>query len=182
MRYEWQRTGLPFSKTNEACGVKDAATRKYFTKDHLWYFPPPEMMEKLATYANKYGKLTVHPYFSLIARLAVTAEEWGKMRAKWNHVHSLTNVWSEPPMHGIERMKNRDAKAAHANQKPLNLIERIIAASNDPGDTIWEPFGGLCSAAIVSLQTGRNCFSAEINPDFYKMARVRILHQTQRLL
>ena len=31
LRYEWGRTGIPFSKTNEACGVKDAATRKYFT-------------------------------------------------------------------------------------------------------------------------------------------------------
>lgn len=40
LRHEWQRTGLPLCKTNEACGVKNAATRKYFTKDHLWYFPP----------------------------------------------------------------------------------------------------------------------------------------------
>lgn len=182
LRYEWQRTGLPFSKTNEACGVKDAATRKYFTKDHLWYFPPPEMMEKLAIYANKYGKLTAIPYFSLDGAVAVTAEQWGKMRAKWNHIHSLTNVWSEPPIHGMERIKTREAKAAHANQKPLSLIERIIAASSDTGDTVWEPFGGLCSASVVSLQIGRKCFSAEINPAYYKLARTRILHQTLRLL
>lgn len=93
----------------------------------------------------------------------------------------LTNVWSEPPIHGIERIKTRDAKAAHANQKPLSLIERIIAASSDAGDTVWEPFGGLCSASVVSLQIGRKCFSAEIHPDFYHMARNRLLHQTQRL-
>lgn len=53
LRSEWLRTGLPLSKTNEACGVKNAATRKYFTQDHLWYFPPPEMMVKLADYANQ---------------------------------------------------------------------------------------------------------------------------------
>ena len=41
LRYEWERTGLPLYKTNEACGVRNAATRKYFTKDHLWYYPPP---------------------------------------------------------------------------------------------------------------------------------------------
>lgn len=29
LRYEWSRTGLPFSKTNVACGVVDAATREY---------------------------------------------------------------------------------------------------------------------------------------------------------
>ena len=55
LRYEWGRTGLPFSKTNDACGVKNAATRKYFTKDHLWYYPPPKAFEKIAEYANKHG-------------------------------------------------------------------------------------------------------------------------------
>jgi site-specific DNA-methyltransferase (adenine-specific) len=37
LRHEWQRSGLHFSKANEACGVKSAATRKYLTKDWLWY-------------------------------------------------------------------------------------------------------------------------------------------------
>lgn len=43
LRREWLRSGLPLNKTNEACGVKNAATRKYFTDDHLWYFPPPDI-------------------------------------------------------------------------------------------------------------------------------------------
>ena len=45
LRHEWLRTDLPLSMTNEAAGVKNAATRKYFTKDHLWYFPPPDAFE-----------------------------------------------------------------------------------------------------------------------------------------
>jgi len=35
---EWQRTGLAGKRANEACGVKDVATRKYLDKGHLWYF------------------------------------------------------------------------------------------------------------------------------------------------
>lgn len=34
--HEWQRAGLPLYKANEACGVKNAATRKYLTQDWLW--------------------------------------------------------------------------------------------------------------------------------------------------
>ncbi len=177
LRYEWQRTGLPFSKTNEACGVKNAATRKYFTQDHLWYFPPPETVERLAVYANTYGKPTDWPYFSLDGKLPITAAQWERMRAKWNHTHSLTNVWSEPAIRGNERLKDRNAKCLHANQKPLCLIERIIAASSDPGDVVWEPFGGLCSAAVVSLRIGRRCFSTEINPEYYPLAQSRILQE-----
>jgi len=176
LRYEWQRTGLPFSKTNEACGVKNAATRKYFTKDHLWDFPPPEMMERIAIYANEHGQPTKWPYFSLDGNSFVTAQEWSRMRAKWNHIHGVTNVWSVPAVRGTERLKNTQAKCVHANQKPLSLIEQIIVASSDPMDVVWEPFGGLCSAAIASQKKNRRCYcySAEINPDYYELAKMRI--------
>ncbi len=174
LREEWQRSGLPLSRTNEACGVKNAATRKYFTQCHLWYFPPPEMMARLVAYANEHGEQAGRPYFSLDGKVPVTAAQWAKMRAKWNHNHGITNVWSEPAVRGSERLKSHQAKSAHANQKPLRLIERIIAASSDEGDVVWEPFGGLCPAAIVSLRTKRLCFSAELNESFYSLASERL--------
>jgi len=177
LRHEWLRSGLPLYKTNEACGIKNAATRKYFTQDHLWYFPPPLMMERLAAYANKHGKQTLWPYFSLDGNTSVEADQWEHMRAKWNHMHSFTNVWSEPAVRGDERIKDNKARIVHANQKPLRLIERIITASSDSGDAVWEPFGGLCSAAVACLRTNRRCFSAEINPDYYSLARTRLLQE-----
>lgn len=174
LREEWQRSGLPLSRTNAACGVKNAATRKYFTRCHLWYFPPPEMMERLVAYANEHGDPAGRPYFSLDGSKPVTAAEWGGMRAKWNHRHGVTNVWSEPAVRGSERLKNDRTKAAHANQKPLRLIEQIVTAASDAGDVVWEPFGGLCPSAVVSLRTGRRCFSAELNETFYALARERL--------
>jgi DNA methylase len=182
LRSEWLRTGLPLSKTNEACRVKNAATRKYFTQDHLWYFPPPDMMERLAEYANRHGKPTAQPYFSIDGKQPVSAAQWVKMRAKWNHSHGVTNVWSEPAVRGIERLKDEQAKCIHANQKPLRLIERIILASSDPGDIVWEPFGGLCSVAIASLQTGRRCYSAEMLPEYYDLAKNRLEREEQVLV
>lgn len=174
LRNEWLRSGLPLSKTNEACGVKNAATRKYFTQCHLWYFPPPEMMEKLAAYADEYGKPTEVPYFSLDGKTHLTAEAWAKMRAKWNHKHGITNVWYEPAVRGKERFKTDKFKSAHANQKPLKLISQIIEASSDEGDVVWEPFGGLCSTAIAAFHTNRRCYSAEINENYYSFAASRL--------
>lgn len=174
LRKEWLRSGLPLSKTNQACGVKNAATRKYFTQCHLWYFPPPEMMERLSAYANHNGIPTDHPYFSLDGTNHLTAEQWAGMRAKWNHVHGITNVWAEPPVRGSERLRDRNAKIVHSNQKPLRLVDLAIRASTDAGDVVWEPFGGLCSAAVASLQGDRRCFSAEINPEIYLAAVERV--------
>ncbi len=173
LRAEWSRTGLPFNKTNEACGVKDAATRKYFTQDHLWYFPPPEMVERLADYANLHGRAEGRPYFSLDGHTSVRAEQWAKMRSKWNHEHGITNVWAEPAVRGGERLKN-GAQAAHANQKPLRLMEMIVKACSDPEDVVWEPFGGLCSVMVAALKCQRRGFAAEINPDFYTLAKERL--------
>lgn len=174
LRSEWLRTGLPLFKTNEACGVKNAATRKYFTQDHLWYFPPPKMMERIAEYACEHGRPTNRPYFSMDGKMPISAEQWKKMRAKWNHIHGVTNVWAEPAVRGVERLKDERAKCIHANQKPLRLIERIILASSDQNDVIWEPFGGLCSVAVASLHTNRRCYSAEILPDYYELAKARL--------
>ncbi|GAB6041110.1 DNA methyltransferase [Endothiovibrio diazotrophicus] len=174
LRSEWLRSGLPLYKTNEACGVKNAATRKYFTQCHLWYFPPPEKMEILANYANKYGQSTNKPYFSLDDTSPLTAIKWSRMRAKWNHTHGITNVWQEPAVRGKERIIKKGMKSLHANQKPLTLMDRIISASTDPGDIVWEPFGGLCSASVASLKLGRACYASEVIPEYFDAASERI--------
>jgi site-specific DNA-methyltransferase (adenine-specific) len=176
LRAEWQRSGLPLSRTNAACGVKDAATRKYFTTDWRWYFPPPEMMVLLAAYANEHGAETSWPYFSLDGESELTSEAWERMRSKWRYVHGVTNVWSAPAVRGEERLKQGGSGlvVAHMNQKPISLMERAILATSDEGDVVWEPFGGLCTGAVASLRTGRRCYAAEIIPAYYSLAVARL--------
>jgi hypothetical protein len=173
LRREWQRAGLPLSKTNEACGVKNAATRKYFTQCHLWYYPPVEMFVRLAAYANTHGDPSGKPYFSLDGTKPLTGEEWEAMRAKFTCEHGVTNVWREPPVRGQERLKN-GSRAIHLNQKPLRLVELTVRLCTDPGDVVWEPFGGLCTTGISCLRLGRKCYSAEINEHFYQLAVSRL--------
>jgi site-specific DNA-methyltransferase (adenine-specific) len=191
MRHEWRRSGLPLRLANAACGVVDAATRKYFATDWLWYFPPADKMEMLARYANKHGKPTRRPYYSLDGIESVTASEWSQLRHRWHHKHALTNVWSSPPLHGVERLKGTGQRsaprvyrptlqaAAHLNQKPLEFMRRIISACTDTGDVVWEPFGGLCSATAAALELGRRGFAAEINQEFYALAAQRLAAVTE---
>lgn len=173
LRYEWERTGLPFTKANEACGVKNAATRKYFTKDHLWYAPPADIFEKLATYANEYGKENGKPYFSVNNKEALSREDWEKLRAKFYCPIGMTNVWYESPVNGQERLK-KGSKAIHLNQKPLKILGVIIEISSDSGDLVWEPFGGLFSVAIASHNLKRSCVTAEIDAGIYEVAVKRL--------
>ncbi len=173
LRLEWLRSGLPLSKTNRACGVINAATRKYFTKCHLWYYPPVEAFERLVAYANEHGKPEGRPYFSCDGVRPISGSEWGRMRAKFSCEVGIHNVWREPPVRGIERLKEK-YRCLHNNQKPLRLIDMCVKASTDPGDVVWEPFGGLCSGAISAHALGRSCYSAEIIPEYF-MASVERL-------
>ncbi len=92
MRNEWRRTGLPFRLANAACGVKDAATRKYFASDHLWYFPPSEAFVRIAAYANEFGNKSGRPYFTKSDGKPFAAEEWDLMRAKFHCEVGVSNV------------------------------------------------------------------------------------------
>lgn len=172
---EWKRTGLPFKRANEACGVADVAVRKYLDQGHLWYYPPPAMFIKMATYANEHGKPDGRPYFSSNGISQMTEEEWGKMRSTFHCPMGITNVWDRHPLKGAERIKIPEisGKAVHLNQKPLDLMRQIIEASSNPGDTIWEPFGGLFSASLAAQQTGRRAFSAEIDATYFQIGLTR---------
>jgi site-specific DNA-methyltransferase (adenine-specific) len=163
-------------ESNVACGVANAATRKYLTQDHLWYFPPGDAVVRMASWCTANGLKTKRPYFSIDGKEPPTAEAWDSLRAKWTHTHGMTNVWHEPPVHNGERVKiaGSSSRYLHANQKPLALMKRQIVASTSPGDTIWEPFGGLCSATVAAIQLGRRACAAKKNGQFYAAALSRV--------
>jgi site-specific DNA-methyltransferase (adenine-specific) len=64
--------------------------------------------------------------------------------------------------------------AAHLNQKPLEFMHRILSAVTDPGDVVWEPFGGLASASVAAVRTGRFPCVAEVDHDFAEIAAQRL--------
>jgi len=178
---EWKRTGLPVRRANDACGVKDAAVRKYFDQGHLWYFPPPDAMQAISDYANTHGRPEGRPYYSLSGKKPVTAQQWSHMRSKFRCPHGVTNVWDRRPVRGEERVVTPTGKAVHLNQKPFDLISTIIEASTDTADVVWEPFGGLFTASLAAKHLGRRAFAAEIDPTYFQYGVARLKADDQQL-
>lgn len=170
---EWGRSGLTLNEANEACGVSDAASRKYLTKGDLWYYPPPERMESMVEYANEHGDPEGKPYFAPDGENPVTADDWEKYRAKFDCPTGVTNVWEHSQVNGGERIQGDDG-AFHINQKPLELNRRIVNASTEEGDVVWEPFGGLCTGAVACKQLNREVYVAEIVDEFFEVAHERL--------
>ena len=170
---EWKRTGLTLQAANDACGVADAASRKYLTKGNLWYYPPPERMEAMVEYANEHGDPEGKPYFAPDGENPVTGKKKKKYRAKFDCPAGVTNVWEHPQVKGGERITDEDG-TLHINQKPLELMRRIIKASTEQEDVIWEPFGGLCTGAVAGKQLNRRVFAAEIVDEYYRKSVERL--------
>ncbi len=179
---EWKRTGLPIRRANDACGVADAAVRKYLDQGHLWYFPPPDMFVRLQEYANTHGNPSGKPYFSINGKKPGTAKEWARMRSTFHCPHGVTNVWERGPLNGQERFKvNGDSgRAIHLNQKPLDLTSMIIEASSDRGDIVWEPFGGLFTACIAAHRLKRKAFAAEIDATYFHYGMQRVIGESSQ--
>jgi hypothetical protein len=180
---EWKRTGLALKRANDACEVADVAVRKYLDQGHLWYYPPPEMFDKMARYANEHGAPEGRPYFSRDGVQPMTRSEWVAMRSIFHCPMGVTNVWERNPLKGAERIKVPEisGKAAHLNQKPLDLMRATIEASSDPGHVVWEPFGGLFSASLAAKQTGRRAFASELDPTYFQLGLSRF-KQTELML
>jgi len=171
---EWQRAGLKKSEANRATGVRNAASRKYLDQGHLWYPPPPEAFEKMVAYANRFGFPEGRPYFSVDGKRPLTKEEWLALFPKFRPVQGWTNVWHRPPLKGKERL-TRGKKSAHLNQKPLDLISLIIQLTSDPGDVVWEPFGGLFTGVLAASMLGRVGYGSEIDPEYYDLGVERVV-------
>lgn len=65
-------------------------------------------------------------------------------------------------------------RQSHPTQKPEGLIERMVLASSDEGDTVLDPFSGSGTTLRVCQQLRRNAIGVEINPDYVAMASNRL--------
>ncbi len=73
-----------------------------------------------------------------------------------------------------ERMSLPNGKIAHAAQKPLRLMRRIILATTNKGDLILDPFLGTGTTSVAAKELGRKSIGIELNPKYAKMSLNRI--------
>lgn len=82
------------------------------------------------------------------------------------------NVWEFP------RVRYRMAEyEKHPTQKPIKLLERIIKASSNEGDTVLDPFSGTFTTCHVAKMLKRKSVGIEIDLEYTKIGLRRVLEQ-----
>ena len=78
-----------------------------------------------------------------------------------------------PIGNGRELLK-KNGKKVHSTQKPEALLHRIILATTNKGDTIFDPFLGTGTTAVVAKKLDRKYFGIEKDKKYFKAANDRI--------
>ena len=86
----------------------------------------------------------------------------------------MRSDWMLPICNGKERLKKNNGKKIHSTQKPEALLHRIILATTNKGDAIFDPFLGTGTTAVVAKKLGRKYFGIEKDRKYFKAACDRI--------
>lgn len=74
-----------------------------------------------------------------------------------------------------------DEKLNYPTQKPEQLLERIIKASSNPGDIVFDCFMGSGTTQAVAMKLGRRFIGADINLGAIQTTTKRLLSVTKEL-
>ena len=80
----------------------------------------------------------------------------------------MTDVWRLPAIGEWEKSCGK-----HPTQKPLRLLTRLILASTDKGDWVFDPFCGSGTTGIAANLCERRFAGIEQELDFCEMAKSR---------
>lgn len=79
------------------------------------------------------------------------------------------DVWDIPNVKA-----NHVEKLDHPCQFPVGLVERLVLALTNKGDTVLDPYLGVGSSAIAALRHKRKAYGCDIVPEYVDIARDRI--------
>ncbi len=65
-------------------------------------------------------------------------------------------------------------RTGYPTQKPVRLLERIVAASSRPGDLVLDPYAGSGTTGIAAARLGRRWLLVDRHPDAVAIARARL--------
>lgn len=163
----------------------EEAEKKY-KKDEKGYFrtsdPGSYTFESLCS-LNEQGKLYAPHGGSIVIdadKRTVTASKGGGVSVKYyREQHGekviekrvVDNIWEDIPGMGVVSSEF----VGYPTQKPEGLLTRVIEASTNPGDLIFDCFMGSGTTQAVAMKLGRRFIGADINLGSIQTTTKRLL-------
>jgi len=96
---------------------------------------------------------------------------WNKGHT-WNFDSQKTmhNFFESPICMGSERLKSPH----HPTQKPTKILKRMIEIASNEGDVVFDPFMGVGSTGVATLEMNRKFIGFELEKTYFDAAKLRI--------
>lgn len=137
----------------------------YYTKGKQWTFNAKDVMDSITdlTYKRFKSEIDKKGYYTCFKN--------GKEYKYYLENGSLPKDWFEDVTY-----ISRDNKelTGYATQKPKALIERLIKASSNEGDTVADYYLGSGTTAVVCKELNRNFIGCDINPKAIEITNARL--------
>ena len=171
----------------------------YLRQDIIWSKPNPmpESVTDRCTKSHEYIFLLSkkpHYYYDHEA-VKEPARNWGtrdrtEMRdgttdPKLKHHGLQGKEWEENPLknkRSVWTVNAKGYKGAHFAVYPEELVTPCVLAGCPQDGTVFDPFTGSGTTAVVALKNGRNYIGTELNPEYIKIAEARIKESVPQTL
>ena len=94
--------------------------------------------------------------------------EYDDLVYTFNLPRGLTDVWDDINFY------DRKVTKIHSTQKPVALMERLVLASSNAGNSVLDIFAGSGSTAVACKMHGREFLGCEIDSEYYTKSLERI--------
>ena len=123
---------------------------------------------------NKFSAKDLHSWkkykydVKLEVELIAEMDKLRKKNTKFAKGKIPTDVWTKN-----NHTTSKEYCGWHPTQKPISLLERIILANTNEGDTVLDCFSGTGSTMIASELSGRNFVGCEVDKEYYEKSLKR---------
>jgi site-specific DNA-methyltransferase (adenine-specific) len=98
------------------------------------------------------------------------AKDWQETEDGRFRLTHPSNLWTDLTIPFWSMPENTD----HPTQKPEKLLAKLILASSDPGDLVFDPFLGSGTTAVVAKKLGRHFAGVEIDEEYACLTQKRL--------
>ncbi|MBE6716533.1 MAG: site-specific DNA-methyltransferase [Ruminococcaceae bacterium] len=152
-RITWQREKGRGAKKNWKNGMED-----------IWYCTVSDEYT-FNLNAVKIKKKVIAPY-----RENGKPKDWQESEKGNFRMTCPSNFWDDITVPFWSMKEN----TAHPTQKPEKLTAKMILASSDKGDLVFDPFAGSGTTAVTAKKLGRHFTATEKNPRYCVWSQIRL--------
>lgn len=84
------------------------------------------------------------------------------------------DVWGDIKQLTYKSKELIDRELLNTIQKPIKLIERLVLASSNEGDLVFDPFSGVGTTAVVCKKLNRRFIGFEKNEKYVRLSNERL--------